>query len=228
MKSKPITEDELRQNPLFAGLNPDQLSQMIAAADIRRLTEEEHLFNFGDHASRFFMVRSGQIKLYRLSPMGTEKVIEVIQPGHTFAEAVMFMEAPKYPVSAEALMATEVITFDNRVFLDILRSSIDTCFRVMGDMSRRLKKHLNEIDALSLQNGTLRLVSYLLSQVPDGSNKSAKIQLSIPKSIIASRVSIKPETLSRIIHSLTEAGLIGVDGRTIKIYDIDALRAQLQ
>ncbi|MDH5650127.1 MAG: cyclic nucleotide-binding domain-containing protein, partial [Gammaproteobacteria bacterium] len=70
MKSKPITEDELRQNPLFAGLNPDQLSQMIAAADIRRLTEEEHLFNFGDHASRFFMVRSGQIKLYRLSPMG--------------------------------------------------------------------------------------------------------------------------------------------------------------
>ena len=227
MANPKITAEELRITPLFNGLDDEQLKQVIATASSRTLDEEEHLFNQGDTATRFYMVRSGQIKLYRLSPMGTEKVIEVIQAGNTFAEAVMFMEAHKFPVNAEALIRTEVLAFDNKTFLSVLRDSTDTCFSVMAGMSKRLKKHLNEIDALSLQNGTLRLVSYLLAQLPDNSDKSADIELSIPKSIIASRVSIKPETLSRIIHNLAAQGLIAVDGKTIKIHNIDALRSQI-
>ena len=84
------------------------------------------------------------MKLYRTSPHGDEKVIEIVSAGQTFAEAIMFMDRKTYPVSAEALMDTEVIGFDSKVFTELLRESVDTCFRVMGEMSVWLRRHLHE------------------------------------------------------------------------------------
>jgi len=217
-------DEELRRNPLFAGLDNDQLARVKDTMRSIELKEGECLFNHGQHATRFFLVRSGQIKLYRLSPDGTEKVIDIVQPMQTFAEAVMFMESRSYPVNAEALAASELIAFDSKTFLDILRESVDTCFRVMADMSMRLRMRLGEIDGLTLQNATLRLSSYLARQLPEGSQPPVQIQLSAPKNVIASRLSVQPETLSRILNNLAKAGLISVDGRTIHVLNVDALR----
>lgn len=222
---RPATlEEDLRRHPLFAGLNDSQLQRVRRNMRVLRLKEGEHLFEYGQHAERFFMVRSGQIKLYRLSPEGAEKVIEIIQPGQTFAEAVMFMEAQNYPVNAEALTRSEVIAIDNRTFLGILRESVDTCFLVMADMSMRLRLRLSEIDELTLQNATLRLVHYLVRQLPEDVSAPTEIRLPAPKNVIASRLSIQPETLSRILHNLSNKGLISVAGRTIQVHDIDGLR----
>lgn len=221
-----ITPDqELRRHPLFAGLSEEQLTKIKQGLNLVDLAEGEHLFSQGQPADRFFMVRSGQIKLYRLSPTGNEKVIEIIRPGQTFAEAVMFMDVQGYPVSAQALSESAVYAIHNRDLLGVLRESIDTCFRVMADMSIRLRQRLNEIDALTLQNATLRLVNYLLGQVPKNAEASAVVVLPAAKNIIASRLSIQPETLSRILHSLADQGLITVKGLTVTIHDIEKLRA---
>ena len=169
MQAPEAVDNELRRNHLFAGFDDQQMAKIKHSMRMLQLSEGERLFDHGIHADRFFLVRSGQIKLFRLSIDGVEKVIEIVNAGQTFAEAVMFMERQNYPVSAEAIAASEVYSFDNRDFIQLLRDSTDTCFRLIADMSMRLHMRLNEIDHLTLQNATYRLINYLAQQVPEGS-----------------------------------------------------------
>lgn len=224
MQNTDAVDAELRRNYLFSGLDNMQITKVRQSMRVLHLEEGERLFDHGIHAERFFLVRSGQIKLFRLSMDGVEKVIEIIQAGQTFAEAVMFMERQNYPVSAEATAASEVYSFDSRGFMQILRESTDTCIRLMGDMSMRLHMRLNEIDHLTLQNATYRMINYLSQQIPDGSTANVSIELNAPKSLIASRLSIQPETFSRILSTLQKEGVISVHGKQVEIHDVRKLR----
>lgn len=219
-------QQALRQNPLFRALSDEQFQLLLQEVAIRPLQQGEPLFEEGAAAKAFYFLHRGQIKLYRLSPAGQEKVIEIVRPGQTFAEALMFLDIPAYPVSAEALADSEILLINNRAFLRLLAESVETCFHVMAHISMRLRGLLNEIDALTLQNASLRLVNYLLYLAKDVASdaRSAEITLPAAKNIIASRLSIQPETLSRILGNLSGKGLIRVDGLNIEVLDLEGLR----
>lgn len=219
-----ILDHELSQVYLFVGLNNQQQALLKKSLRLVQLEEGEYLFKHGQHAERFFWLKEGHIKLLRLSFEGVEKVFEVVSPGQTFAEAMMFMPHSTYPVTAQAISNSSVLCFESKVLVDILKESSDTCFRLMFQMSKRLHQWLNEIDNLTLQNATYRLVNYLLYQLPDGHNNAYEFDFHIPKHVIASRLSIKPETFSRILRGLNKDGLITVKGRTICIHNVDKLR----
>jgi CRP-like cAMP-binding protein len=212
--------DALRRTPLLSQLTEAQLQRVAAHAYERRLAEGEWLFAQGDAATRFYLVEEGQIRLFRLAADGGEKVIEIVSPGQTFAEALMFMQAPHYPVSAAALLPTTLIAIDALDFAAMLRESVDTCFVVLGALSRRLRALIGEIDNLTLHTARSRVARYLLSQCP--ADRRA-FTLEIPKSVLASRLSIKPETFSRVTKQLASEGLISVHGGHITIDDRDAL-----
>lgn len=221
----PVTDQTLRSVYLFAGLTDQQLADLKGGMQGIGLQDGEYLFEYGQPANHFFVLLKGYIKLIRFSAEGAEKVFEIISPGESFAEAIMFMSKRTYPVTAQGIGTVEVLAFDNKVFLTILAASFDTCMRVMGNMSRRLRHWLNEIDQLTLQNATYRLVNYLLYQIPPEVQLGhCQIDFIVPKHVIASRLSITPETLSRILHHMTEIGLIAVKGRTIHIGDVRTLR----
>lgn len=228
MQSSDAVDAELRRNYLFSGLDEEQIAKVRQSMRTLHLEEGERLFDFGIHADRFFLVHSGQMKLFRLSVDGVEKVIEIIQAGQTFAEAVMFMERQNYPVSAEAIAASEVYSFDSRGFLQVLRESTDTCFHLLADMSMRLHMRLNEIDHLTLQNATYRMINYLSQQIPEGGTTNVTIELNAPKSIIASRLSIQPETFSRILSNLQKEGIISVHGKQVEIHETRKLQEYVQ
>ena len=223
MTTRKILPGELRRHPLFGGLNDEQLSRLLKTAQVIRLEEHQQLFQCQQHARQFFMVRNGTIRLYLSSPDGSEKVIHLITAGETFAEAITFMDSQVYPVNASALDSCEVLAFSNDTFRAILRDSTDTCFRLMADMSTWLKRQLAEIDALTLQNATLRFTNYLLHRAPAGAQHAVTIKLGAPKQVIASRLSIKPESLSRILRNLQQEGHISVEDNLIHIRDISAL-----
>ena len=137
----------------------------------------------------------------------------------------MFMgDGAGYPVSAQAIEPSEVVGFNSDAIRGFLRDSTDTCFQVMGAMSRRLRELVLQLDELTLHNATYRLAGYLLKQVPESELQSSDVQLMTPKLIVASRLSIQPETFSRILKRLRSAGLIEVDGAHIVLRDIDGLR----
>jgi CRP-like cAMP-binding protein len=213
----------LRESYLFAKLDDEQIHRVEAMSRRMTLHDRQMLFHAGDRAEHFFLVTKGQIKLYRLALNGNEKVIEIISPGHTFAEALMFGENPHYPVSATAIGSVELLAFDNAAFIKLLRESVDTCFRLMGDMSKRLKLLIKEIDDLTLQSASGRVAGYLWGCWSQAKTQGNSFNLNVPKGVLASRLSVKPETFSRILHDFTTQGLILVDGSNIRVLDASGL-----
>jgi CRP-like cAMP-binding protein len=212
--------DALRTTPLLSRLSDVELQRVSAHALRQSLDEGQWLFSQGDPAKRFYLVQSGQIRLFRLSPEGAEKVIEIVSPGQTFAEALMFLNAPRYPVCAAALGPAEVIAIDARDFAAMLRESVDTCFVVLGALSQRLRGLIGEIDNLTLHTAKSRVARYLLAHCPEDRRA---FELDVRKGVLASRLSVKPETFSRVVKQLTQDGVIEVHGAHITILDRDAL-----
>lgn len=225
--SPAIADEELRLHPFFAELDAADLAAMRDGVRRVRLAPGERLFEMGQRAERFWLVRSGRIKLYRIAPNGAEKVIEVMGPGQTFAEAVMFLTLREYPVNSEALTEAEVLGFDAERFLAVLRGSPETCLRVLGGLSLRLRRRIDEIEALSLQNSTLRVITWLLQHLPHeaGAGDGHLIRLEVQKKVLASRLSLQPETLSRVLHGLADRGVIAVEGPELRVLDAARLRA---
>jgi len=207
---------DLAKGMLFKRLSEPQLQRVAGKAERIRKHDGEFLFKQDDKADRFYLLTAGQIKLFRLSSDGDEKVIEVIKPGATFAEALMFLEKPSYPVGAQALVSSEVISIDARDFVGMLRESVDTCLLLASDLSQRLHGLIREINDLSLHTGTRRVAAYLMQQAPEGCDECV---LDLPKQVLASRLSIKPETLSRIFRRLINADLISIQGTRITILE---------
>lgn len=222
-----IILDELHQIALFSALDEQQLNSVLKSCKKIILPAKNILFEKGSHASHFYLLKSGQVKLFCLSADGCEKVIEIIYPSQTFAEAIMFMPKQVYPVSAEAIKDSELYSFEIKQFRELLEDSKETCFRMMAKMSRNLHDRINDINNLTLHNATYRLVVYLLEQLPEGAMELSDIHLSTTKIIIASRLSIQPETFSRILLRMSKQNLIEVHGNDITLLDVEGLRALL-
>jgi CRP/FNR family transcriptional regulator, dissimilatory nitrate respiration regulator len=208
--------ESLRATPLLSGLSETQLEQVVAHAVRHRLDEGQLLFTQGDPARWFYLVESGQVRLFRLAPDGGEKVIEIVSAGQTFAEALMFLNAPRYPVCAAALSPTTLIAIEAQAFAAMLRESVDTCFVILGALSRRLRGLIGEIDNLTLHSAKSRVARYLLANCPADRRAFA---LDVRKGVLASRLSVKPETFSRVIKQLIDEGAIDVHGAHITILD---------
>jgi CRP-like cAMP-binding protein len=212
--------EALVDSHLFSALSDIQLERVRRHSHITDMVEGESLFFQGDKATSFYLMLSGRVKLFRVSPDGKEKVVEIMEAGASFAEALMFMDQPNYPVTATALAPSRVVVINCREYKAMLHESIESCFLLMGNMSYRLRALIHEIDALSLDTGTVRTVAYLLHQAPEG---VTSFELRVAKSVIASRLSVKPETFSRILKSLHERGIVTIEGRNVIIQDREAM-----
>ncbi|MCK5697037.1 MAG: Crp/Fnr family transcriptional regulator [Gammaproteobacteria bacterium] len=223
MSISKLFQQELRQHYLFRRLSDEAFSTILERSNLTSLKRNEVLFEQGDHASRFFFVRSGQIMLFQTSPEGHEKIVDIIGPGQTFAEAVMFMEGHRFPVNARATNNTELFYFDNKAFTQELQNSNALCFAMMADMSTRLKGLLTEISELTIYNAKHRLISYLLGHIND-LKAQPTVKLTATKSMIASKLSITPETFSRIISQLKKEDLIAIEDEVITLLQPDKLK----
>jgi len=222
---EPRLRQELQRALLFSALDDKQLAAVLVSSHHYTPDAESRLFEQGERARRFFWIRSGTVKLSRLSPSGEEKIIEVLSSGQTFAEALMFMgEHSTYPVTAQTLERSEIIGFENAAFLSVLRQSVETSFRLMAAMSQRLHGLISDIDQLTLQTATARVADFLIAR----SSETGEVDLGMPKHVVASRLSIKPETLSRIFARLSGQGILAVTGTQINIRDAKALHALVE
>lgn len=220
--------ESMLKSVLFDKLEPAQLDTLLKQTQSAVLAEGQVLFEQQRPAKEIFMLESGQIKLARISPDGQEKVIDLIVPGNTFAEAIMFSGVNVYPVTATALCASELLCFDTSTYTGILQQSPEACFAVMAQMSRRLHWYIGELDRLALHNATFRVIAYLLDQIPSTDLGTSEVKLNTPKHIIASRLSITPETLSRTLSKLNRDHLIDINEHSVILKDIGQLRGYLK
>jgi CRP-like cAMP-binding protein len=216
--------DLLRANPLFAAFDDALFSRVTAGAQLLHLEAGQILFQQGDPAQAFFVVASGQVKLFLQSRAGVEQIVELDHPGQSFAEAIMFMRGRAYPVSAAATEATTVVSIPMREYLEALRRDAETCLRMLGDLSQRLHAKIRDIEELTLENAGTRLIRHLLRRAAPDPAGRLRVHFDETRQMLASQLAIKPETLSRLTRSLSDAGLIELDGRDIVIADAERLQ----
>ncbi len=215
--------DALTRVPLFQSLSEAELQAL--AADLReiRLEKGRFLFHKGDTPNGFFIVLSGQVKLLVSSPGGDEKVVEIVGPRGSFGEAVMFLGQP-YPVSAMALLDTHCLQIRREKVDELLVTDPAFARRMLAGLSLRLRSLIHDVESYSIRSGAQRVIGYLIQLCPDDEADRVEITLPTTKFIIASRLNLTPETLSRVFHDLSESGLIEVKGRRIAIPSLQELR----
>jgi CRP-like cAMP-binding protein len=218
----PVDLEAVRRCYLLSGLEDAQFQEVMEHVSVVELTAGKVLFSQGDAANAFFWVAEGVMRLYRASPQGDEKVIELIGPHRTFAEAVLFMGG-QYPVNAVAQTATRLLAFDGKAFKDWMSKDVQRSFRLIAGMSSRMHKLINEIDRLTLMKGADRLLQYLLDHSDPDETGRQRVEWEAPKQVIASRIGVKPETLSRLLHKLTDQGCIEMQGSTLYIKDAERM-----
>ena len=211
--------------PLFSDLSPDEIKRIAGGTRRIYATKGDMLFTRGDRCEGFHVILYGQVKLFVTSPQGSEKVIELMGPGVSFGEAILFMDMP-YVISAQALKDSLLLHVSkSMVFAEIER---DPRFarRLLAGMSRKLHQLVRDVEAYSLRSGLERVIGYLLrdDDLLDGSARSTSVTLPANKMIVASRLNLTPEYFSRILHELADAGLIVMEGRSVSVPDIERLR----
>lgn len=209
--------------PLFNGLELDEIARLARGSREITATRGDILFHKGDTPTGFYLIVYGQVKLAFTSPQGGEKVVDIVGQGQTFGEAVMFMDKP-FMVYAQALADSLLVHISKTAILDELDKDPKLGRKMIAGLSMRLHHLINDVESYSLHSGRQRIIGYLLREYPNGGERSITVTLPTNKGVIASRLNLTQEHFSRILHELSEKGLIVVEGRKIHIPEVEKLR----
>ncbi|GGY25273.1 Crp/Fnr family transcriptional regulator [Paludibacterium paludis] len=213
----------LKHQPLFQQLSERQILALVSHTHEVRGAKGQMIFQRGDPCEGLFVVVYGRVKLAIPSQQGAEKVVEIIHPGQSFAEAVMFLGRP-YPVFAQFLEDGMLLKIRAEGILGAIDSDTGFARSLLAGLSLRLHGMLRDVERYSLENAQQRVIGYLLQYVGDTPGElGAVVELDIHKNLIASRLNLTPETFSRVLQQLGKAGLLRVEGKTITIPNTAAL-----
>lgn len=212
--------------PLFNDLAAEELDRIAKGTSELHLKRGDMLYRKGDPSIGLYCVVFGQVKLSSTSVQGDEKVVEIIGSGASFGEAVMFMEKP-HLLYAQVLGDSLLLQVSRQVIFDELDRDPAFARKLLAGLSRRLHSLVSDVEWYSLRSGVQRVIGYFLRQPLERETpgQAYRLSLSTSKNVVASRLSLTPEHFSRILHELTEVGLIGVNGREIEVFDVEKLRA---
>ena len=228
MSKRPLqikTQAFLANLPMFSEMSREELDRVAAATVPIHAPKGQSVFQCGDPCVGFHIVVYGQVKLGFTSPQGIEKVVEIVSPGQSFGEALMFLDKP-YIVFAQALADAMVLHVAKHAVLDGLARDPGFARRMLAGLSRRLHGLVRDVEAYTLRSSQERVIGYLLGDIADvtDNGKPVEVHLTPGKSVIASRLNMTPEHFSRILHDLAAAGLIELNGRAVRIPDLERLR----
>ena len=210
--------------PMFRQLAPEQLAEIVRGTRIVRGARGDLLFHKGDQPTGFWLIMFGQVKLALSTDRGVEKVLQLLGPGQSFGEAVMLLERP-YLVHAECLADSLLLHVPKQAVFEAIDADPAFARKMLAGLSFRLHELVSDVEAYSMRSAAQRLVGYLLNLCEGQADTDARVALPTSKHLVASRLNLTPETLSRILHTLADEGLIRVEGRSVTICDLERLKA---
>lgn len=206
--------------PLFASLNRNWCEILANSAQVHRVLKNQFLYRRGDAATGIYLVAVGQIKASIPVPRSRHgKVIEMFGPGDSFGETLMLLNHP-HIVDAQALDDSVVIWLDKRDIEQVLAIEAEFALQMLKNVSRRFETLLHDIERVSTHNASERVAEYLLKQPREGT----QTQLKFSKCLIASRLGLQAESLSRALQRLSKDQLISVHGSHVEILNEQGLQ----
>lgn len=219
----PISVAELSQLPLFRGIRPEVLVGLLTASRMVRVGKGKPVAWVGDPASELFVVLSGSIKRALLSASGQERVTAIIGAGEPCGEAECFSRQ-SYSCALTALEPSTLLAIDILSLRQHMRDEPALGMRLLEIMAERQFALDGDIASSFFQSGPERVLDYLLRLARpyqgcrSGDKGDVCFVLPANKQTIASRIGITPETLSRSLRDLHEAGLLDVARRHIHLH----------
>lgn len=216
----------LTRMPLFAGLSVDLIERIAHKIVPITVLKGHALFHAGDNCKGMYLVVFGQFKRVFTSFVGAEKVVEIIQQGESFGEAIMLAEK-NHLTSAYALQDSLVLHVPTAAILAELNNDPKLTARMIILLAKQNVRFMNDIESYALQSATQRIIGYFTNEIPDEAIKADELELElhVHKGVIASMLNITQEHFSRILSDLSARGLILISGRSIRIPKISNLIA---
>lgn len=225
MRREIRTETFLARLPLFQGLTPEELARLAAATERRSLHRGEVLFREGEPSTGMFGLLYGSVGLFA-SAGGAQRVIDIVTPGRSFGEPVMFLEKP-WIVTATALADSLVLHVAREAIFAELERSPRFARRVIGTLAERAEELVRQLEARAAGPAAHRFTAWLLGQPAAKAGGEASITLPVAKRTLASQLNLSAAHLSRVLRELSGRGLIEVRGRSVRVPDIARLQRSL-
>jgi CRP-like cAMP-binding protein len=213
--------DSISEIPLFKGLTRHHLEGLTGIVIDRTFGKGQSIFLEGEAAAGFYVVISGRVKVFKLSPDGKEQILHLFGAGELFGEVPVFLGG-NFPANADTLEKSRIFFFPRASFIDLIMRHPSLALNMLAALSMRLRQLTHLIENLSLKEVPGRLAAHLL-YLSEHSGNATDIELDIPKGQLASLLGTIPETLSRILAKMTNQGLIEVDGRKISLTDRNSI-----
>ena len=216
----------IARNALLMKALPDQhIETLLSKALWRHYDRGETLFLQDEEATAIHIVLDGWVKLYRVTPNGNEAVVSVFARGESFGEAVALRHMP-YPVSAEAATACDVMHIPTNTLVDLIRHDSEVGLTILSSTFNHLHALVSQLEQLKAQTGAQRVAEFLLS-LADCESGSCSVKMPYDKVLIAGRLGMKPESLSRSFARLKDAG-VKIEKDVARIKDVAALREYVE
>lgn len=205
--------------PIFNSLAFDEMIEISMTTTQREYGKGEIIYLEGAHEEKLFIISIGKVKVAKLSEAGKEQIIRVLGPGDFLGELSLFTQSPLNS-NAEALEATTVCIVDGKEINRLIEKRPSIALKLLREMSIRLEKAENQIQALAIQDVEQRLADTLIRMADDNNF----INLTISKKDLASHIGMSQETLSRKLTIFQNKGWIKQEGqRKIKLLNKEAL-----
>lgn len=219
-------EAHLKNVAIFSELADEEVA--LIAKEVRELHcyKGGTIFHRGDPCTGLHIVVSGQVKLSFTSSQGPEKIAAVVQPGQSFGEAMLFLER-SWIVSAHAISNCLLLHVSKSAIFCTIGRNHSVMRKLLSSLALQTHHLLQDVESYSLLTGKQRIIGYLLNQLEDvdQDQDTYSIDFSVSKCVLASRLNLTQEHFSRLLHDLSELGLIRVTGRRLTIPSLMRLSA---
>ena len=210
----------LREFPLFSGIAADHLADLERGAQTLTFQRGQTIYVAGGPARQIYIALSGQVKLVLASQRGNEKVVDVVDAGRSFGEPEFF-GSQRYLAAALAVKPTQLLSISGVHVRRVMKSDPRIAVRFIRILAARQLELESELAASHLYSANRRLLDYFLGLAGSARDLVGETQvtLGISKRLLASRFDMQPETLSRTLRDLSEAGLIKVEGSRVRLHN---------
>lgn len=217
--------DILAHSRLLGRVDRETLASLLGPGTVRSYDKGQTIFRKGDPARHIYAVLDGWVKIYRDTVQGDQAVLGVFGPGETFAEAAAFL-ADSYPASAEVVEPGRLCAIPQDDLKSVILADPDIAFSMLGSMARHLHGMTDDLERLKTRSAEQRIGIFLLEMCGD-KNSPCAVRLPYEKSLIAARLGMKPESLSRSFSRLASVG-VRLQGNVVEIEDRRRLEEHCQ
>jgi CRP-like cAMP-binding protein len=219
---RPVDLDVAAKAPMLSRLARPELGAVLADAIVREVERGTVLFIQGDDCDRFYVVLEGWVRLFRQTADGSEVTIALFTRGESLAEAAM-LAGGRFPVSGVAADRSRLLVVPRAGFLRQLERNPALCRSLLASLSVRLHGFVKQIEQISYRSTVERLAAFLL-RLTDVEEGPATLTLPMDKTLVAARLGMQPESLSRSFAKLRRHG-VETRGGEVEVRDVRELQA---